>query len=346
VISLYLERYPATRIRELIMQTTTLNEIPDTVRNLARQLFRRLTPVDFLVVCHCSIMILLLSLRVRTEGAAAIEFILRYAAIMSVSLFAIPALDRSQHPLVRLPAVQFLRYIYPVFLMTPFYQWSYPISRMFFAAPFDEFLARADVMLFGFNVSRDLVHRCGDRAWLTEWLNLSYLSYYLITLYLPFYLYASKRTREFFYAAFIIGSVMFTCFVFESIFPARGPIHYDPAVKGYLVAGPISEFARVFLSRVDIPGAAMPSSHIAGTVAVLLLARRYARPAFWITLPFAASLCVATVYGRYHYAVDGIAGLVVALAYVYWIGPRLYERLFPEMQPETFATVREITTPA
>ena len=197
---------------------------------------------------------------------------------------------------------------------------------------------RADVMLFGFNVSRDLVHRWGDRAWLTEWMNLSYLSYYLITLYLPLYLYASKRTRDFFYAAFIIVSVMFTCFVFESIFPARGPIHFDPAVKGYLVAGPVSEFARVFLSRADIPGAAMPSSHIAGTVTILLLAWRFARPAFWITLPFAASLCVATVYCRYHYAVDGIVGLLVALAYVYWIGPRLYARLFPDIATGHYET--------
>ncbi len=328
------------------MHTTAITVIPDAMRNIFRQLFRRLTPVDLLVVFHCSVMILLLSFRVRKEGSAAIEFILRYAAVMSAALFVMPALDRSQYPAVRLPAVQFLRHIYPVFLMAPFYQWSYPISGMFFPAPFDEVLARADVMIFGFNVSRDLVHRCGDRVWLTEWMNLSYLSYYLITLYLPLYLYASKRTREFFYAAFIIGSVMFTCFILESVFPARGPIHYDPAVKGYLVAGPVSEFARVFLSRVDIPGAAMPSSHIAGTVTILLLARRFARPAFWITLPFASSLCVATVYGRYHYAVDGIAGLLVALAYVYWIGPWLYERLFPEMQPDTYETVTEIPTPA
>ena len=54
-------------------------------------------------------MILLLSPRVRKEGVAAIEFILRYAAIMSAALFVVPALDRSQHPAVRLPAVQFLR---------------------------------------------------------------------------------------------------------------------------------------------------------------------------------------------------------------------------------------------
>ncbi len=328
------------------MHTTTFTEIPDAVRNLTRQLLNRLTPVDLLVVCHCTVMILLLSLRVRKEGAAAVEFILRYAAIMSVSLFAVPALDRSQHPAARLPAVRFLRHIYPVFLMTPFYQWSYPISRMFFSAPFDGALMRADVMLFGFNVSRDLVHRCGDRTLLTEWMNLSYLSYYLITLYLPLYLYASKRTREFFYVAFIIGSVMFTCFVLESILPARGPIHYDPAVRGYLEAGPVSEFARAFLSRADIPGAAMPSSHIAGTVAVLLLAWRFARPAFWITLPVAASLCVATVYCRYHYAVDGIAGLLVALPYVYWIGPRLYARTFPGMAPDGIETGSETSAPS
>lgn len=328
------------------MQTTAINEISDAMRHITRQLFRRLTPVDLLVVCHCSVMILLLSLRILKEGAAAIEFILRYTAIMSVALFAIPSLDRLQHPAMRLPAVQFLRHVYPIFLMAPFYEWSYPISYMFFSSPFDRLLMKADVMIFGFNVSRDLVHRLGDRAWLTDWMNLSYLSYYLITLYLPLYLYAAKRTREFFYSAFIIGSVMFTCFVLESVFPAAGPIHYDPAVKGYLEAGPISEFAREFLSRADIPGGAMPSSHIAGTLAVLLLARRFARPAFWITLPFAVSLCVATVYCRYHYVIDGIAGLLMALAGVYWIGPRVYARIFPDIVPAGEEAGGEITAPA
>jgi membrane-associated phospholipid phosphatase len=316
------------------MYTTTIGTISQNIKSQTRLYFRRLLPVDILVIGHCTVMILLLSFKIRKEGSVAVPFILKYAAIMAAAMFVAPAVDQSRHPAVQSSLVKLFRNIYPVFLMTPFYQWTYPIGKIFFSVPFDSYLMRADIMLFGFNIPRDLVHRCGDRVWLTEWLNFSYLSYYLLTLYLPFYLYAARRTREFFYTAFISGTIMFSCFVFHAVFPARGPLFFDTAVKGYLEAGPISEFARFFLMRADIPGGAMPSSHIAGTVAVLLLARRFARPAFWITLPVAASLCIATVYCRYHYAVDGIAGILVALAGVYWIGPRLYARLFPDMIPD------------
>ena len=43
----------------------------------------------------------------------------------------------------------------------------------------------------------------------------------------------------------------------------------------------------------------------------LLAARRYKHWLFWIYLPLFLSMCVATVYGRYHYIADVLAGIVV-----------------------------------
>jgi membrane-associated phospholipid phosphatase len=316
------------------MHATTMRTISHALKGQTSQYFRRLTPVDIVVIGHCSIMILLLAARVRQESAVAVPYLLRYLAIMAAALLVGPALDRSQSPLARSRLVQFIRHVYPVFLMAPFYRWVYPIGRIFFPVPYEDALLRADVLLFGFNVARDLAHRWGDRAWLTEWMNLSYLSYYMVTLYLPVYLYARMRMKEFYYTAFITVSIMFFCFAVHALFPSRGPHAFDPVATGYLHAGPVTEFARLFLAQADIPVGAMPSSHIAGTVAVLLLAYRFARPAFWFTLPVAASLCLSTVYCRYHYAVDGVAGILVALAGVYWAGPRLYTRLFPGLVPD------------
>ena len=316
------------------MHATTMSSISNALKSQTRHYFQKLAPVDVVVIGHCSIMALLLAMRVRNESAVAVPYLLRYLAVMFAALIAGPAIDRSQNPLAQSPPVQLFRHVYPIFLMAPFYHWVYPIGRIFLAVPYERMLLRGDELLFGFNVARDLVHRCGDRVWLTEWMNLSYLSYYLVTLYLPVYLYLAKRMKEFFYTAFISGAIMFICFTLHALFPSRGPHAYDPVVTGYLQAGPVTEFARLFLMRADIPVGAMPSSHIAGTIAVLLLAFRFARPAFWITLPVAASLCIATVYCRYHFAVDGLAGVIIALAGVYWIGPRVYARLFPDLVPD------------
>jgi membrane-associated phospholipid phosphatase len=62
------------------------------------------------------------------------------------------------------------------------------------------------------------------------------------------------------------------------------------------------------------------------TAAVLLVAFRRMRRAFWALLPVAAALIISTVYCRYHYVVDVLAGLALALATVP-LGDRLYDHL-------------------
>jgi membrane-associated phospholipid phosphatase len=316
------------------------------MKSWIKQYYFNLTPVDVLVGAHCVIMICLIALRARHSPEIAIQYMLKYAAVLVTATIAAPAIDRMQHPIIRNPVIRFLRYIYPMLLLGPFFQWTYPISRMFFTTPLNMHLLQADIALFGFNIARDLVHRWGDNYWITEWFNFSYLSYYWVTLYLPLYLYYKKQYREFFYVCFIAGMIIFSCFIFQAMFPARGPLHFEPALSEYLVAGPISEFAQYFLKLVDIPSGAMPSGHIAGTIAIFIFAWRFARTAFWLTSPVVVSLCIATVYCRYHYAVDGIAGIIVALVGVYFIGPRLYSRLFPHMVKEDDQQYDEATVPA
>jgi membrane-associated phospholipid phosphatase len=71
---------------------------------------------------------------------------------------------------------------------------------------------------------------------------------------------------------------------------------------------------------------AFPSGHTMITVAVLIVAWRRARRLFWFLLPVALLLIASTMYCRYHYFVDVIAGVVLAFATVP-LGDRLYERM-------------------
>lgn len=315
------------------------------------QLWSSLYPIDVLVAGHCAMMILIIGARTGEDPPLALKYMALYGAVMAGALAVAPALDRANHPLLANPAVRFLRHTYPMFLLGPFFRWTHPVSFLFFSEPFDDLLIRADMALFGFHIGRDLAAVWGNRAWLTEWFNFSYLSYYWVTLYLPLYLYFTDRRREFFYVSFICGFTIYLCFLVQTLFPAQGPVHFDPVGSGYLAAGPISEFARVFLQRADIPGGAMPSGHVAGTIAVWILARRFAPGAFLLTSPIVISLCVATVYCRYHYAVDVIAGIITAVACVFIIGPRLYGLLFPLEVPEDLeetggASLRDRDAPA
>jgi membrane-associated phospholipid phosphatase len=71
---------------------------------------------------------------------------------------------------------------------------------------------------------------------------------------------------------------------------------------------------------------AFPSGHTMITVAVLIVAWRRARRLFWVLLPVGTLLIFSTMYCRYHYLVDVLAGIVLAFATVP-LGDRLYDRM-------------------
>ena len=61
-----------------------------------------------------------------------------------------------------------------------------------------------------------------------------------------------------------------------------------------------------------------PSGHTAGAVLVILATRKWMPRLFWVVLPIASSLIFATVYLRYHYVIDLIAGAALAVA-AFWV---------------------------
>src|SRR3989442_11587094 len=61
-------------------------------------------------------------------------------------------------------------------------------------------------------------------------------------------------------------------------------------------------------------GAALPSSHVAAAVVAVLCALRYWRALGFVLTPFTIGLVLSVVYGQFHYAVDAVAGLIVAFA--------------------------------
>jgi membrane-associated phospholipid phosphatase len=64
------------------------------------------------------------------------------------------------------------------------------------------------------------------------------------------------------------------------------------------------------------PGGSLPSPHCAAGTIMLVMLYRYQRRVYYVALPVIISLYVATVYGRFHYVEDGIAGIIAALAVI------------------------------
>ena len=147
---------------------------------------------------------------------------------------------------------------------------------------------------------------------------LAYLTYFVYLLVLGGVLYARKDWEGYWAvmtysaAGYAIGYVIAMLFPVESPWFAmagwwREPLHGGPFTA---TINFIEHFGRV-------RGAAFPSEHVAGSVAALWGAWRHRRWLFWLMLPLVAAMCASTVWGRYHYVADVLAGAVTGtLGYV------------------------------
>jgi membrane-associated phospholipid phosphatase len=99
----------------------------------------------------------------------------------------------------------------------------------------------------------------------------------------------------------------------------RPPRAIDPAS-----CPPVSSALRRFnigvLRRASNQVNTLPSGHAAGAVATALVVASVMPGAGFVFLVIAISIVVATVVGRYHYAVDSVLGAAVAMAAVWVVG--------------------------
>lgn len=188
----------------------------------------------------------------------------------------------------------------------------------------DALLIRLDYLIFGGHPTV-LLERF-HHPLLTDILQTAYASYYFLPVGLGVFLLAKKRRAEFDRSLFLIMYCFYLSYVGYLLAPAIGPrftMDHLQSVRltGLAVAEPLQEL----LNRLEgIKRDAFPSGHTAIALTVLGLARRYEKKLFLVFLPLVTLLIAATVYCRYHYAIDVLAG--IALFFIaLWTGDRLYD---------------------
>lgn len=207
-------------------------------------------------------------------------------------------------------AGRFLGDWYPMLLLGALYG---EIGVLTLDAGFQNDLAiqRLEAWVFGSQVAYRWIRELPSPT-LSWILHACYLAYYPILYASPLGLWlvgrrdASRRT------IFAVMVTFYLCYLVFLFFPVAGPRYaFDAAHNAASDVGP-ARFAQWLLDRGDSWGAAFPSSHVAASVVATGMALRYWRGLGWVLLPFTAGLLLAVVYGQFHYAVDALAGLVVA----------------------------------
>lgn len=211
---------------------------------------------------------------------------------------------------------------YPAVLTPVAYRELYYLVRPpITCGDYDQELIAADRFLFGVDPTRWLeqVRVSADFPglyWppLVEWSQWVYTSFFFIPVSLGVFLCLRRRWAHYEEAIGAATMGFYTSYLGYFFIPAVGPRSWVPHDH------PIEELGLWFtaslretLDALELPMRdCFPSGHVEVTLIVLAFAWRFHRPLFWFLLPISLTMVFATVYLRYHYVVDVIAGAVLA----------------------------------
>ena len=143
---------------------------------------------------------------------------------------------------------------------------------------------------------------------------------YLLTYAVPplaiayFYIRHERRRLDDFLFPFLLGTLM--TYSLLPLFPSEAPRFVFAGQDLPGVETVFRRFSLWILNHCDIRASVFPSGHVTvgfSAAFAMMLAMPEQRRASWTLLALALLVLVNTVYGRYHYAADGLAGLLVSL---------------------------------
>ena len=147
------------------------------------------------------------------------------------------------------------------------------------------------------------------------YLELCYLLVYVVSAYCIARLSAlvGRKGINRFWTIFLLGTL--GAYALFPYFPTEPPRLAFPDVAPPTVDTFVRDFNWSVLNQTTIHSGVFPSAHVSAAFsaafAMFLLMPR--RKDGWFLLIYAISVAIATVYGRYHYLVDAMAGFAISL---------------------------------
>ncbi len=230
----------------------------------------------------------------------------------------------------------YLRDWYIILILLAIYMESNKLVPLVNPHDLDAFIIQIDRVLFMGNDPTVLLERF-HHPLLTELLQIVYASFYFLPFAFCILIYVKGKKSDFHLVAATIIMGFYLSFIGYYISPAIGP-RYTMAhlqtipLKGVLTFEPV----RYCIDAIEgVTRDCCPSGHTLVAILTALLAYRYYRPFLPLAIIWTILLILSTVYLRYHYVLDLIAGFVLSL-FVYRYGPPLAKRylLGGELKPE------------
>jgi membrane-associated phospholipid phosphatase len=276
----------------------------------------RLWAIDKLFIVYAAMMVSLLALAANSDSFALLLILGQMAAI---SLMVVLAKSPS-------PAAQFLHDWY-LLAYVPFCYKQVPfLVTALHLRPADAMLARWDYAMW--QVDPVFWLSSMQNRFLVELLQAIYTMFIPGTVLLGIILWVRRPRQEFRWSTFVIALTFLLSYLGYILMPARGPRLMDyaslhPPLQGLWT---FQYFQHLLDTLEGTQYDCFPSGHVAVVAVGCYLARKVSASVFYAFAAFAALITFSTVYLRYHYVIDVIAGMLLAIA-VIALSPSLYRKL-------------------
>jgi membrane-associated phospholipid phosphatase len=219
-----------------------------------------------------------------------------------VLLLARPGLGR---------AGNLLRQFYPLLLLPALYGALDLLNGLGNVDVYDEVVLGWERALFGGEPAREWWQRYPSAFWSTV-LHGAYWHFYPILVFPVAWFLRSRNEVALERAVLALTTTFVVCYLCFIFFPVAGPYYQYPRPSAEFLDNPMARLVYGTLSSGSSYGAAFPSSHVAAAFVALGTTWMGSRRAGWILLGPVVLLLISVVYCQMHYALDALAGLVVA----------------------------------
>jgi membrane-associated phospholipid phosphatase len=154
--------------------------------------------------------------------------------------------------------------------------------------------------------------------YLVDLLEICYASFFFLPAILAVTLYRKDRMSEFEAFAAVVCLGFYLSFLGNLLFPASGPSQTLEALHATSLEGKwVGGFIRRSIFALEpYRWDCFPSGHVEVTIITLVFCYRFERRLFWGMLPVGTGLILSTMFLRYHYVADVVAGGALAVAVV------------------------------
>jgi len=287
----------------------------------------RFRPVDIATLAYVSLEFLLVLIFMAGRPGWFIMLLFYIAAACIVFLMVAFPFDEKSFPW------RIIRVSYPMILFIFFYKAIGPQIFLIFDKPFDWMVHNFELSVFGIDPAF-AAQRYID-IWMNEFMNFGYFTYYFLlpTALVLFIIMKKWNSLE----KMILSSAVtfYICYLIFIFYPVTGPRFYLEQTYYLPIIGPFfTPLTQSVVNFGGLYGGAMPSSHCA---IALVVTWRMGRDIRQLAIPIvliALLLCTSTVYGRFHYLTDVIAGLIIGSLGL-WISNRWFNGFLNKNGSET-----------